>query len=141
MVRYSITLRAGGADVTMESESREELLKRLDDLVALARSVAERVGGQPAAPVPQTAAPVVKTRRRRGKSEAVEVLRHIEEKLIPSGFFREARSTADTRAKLKELVGVLFQSRKVSQALGILYDKGVLRRAGPKGNYRYYMAS
>jgi len=140
VVRYSITFRSGGFDVTIESESKEELLSKVDDLLTLAKRVAERAGNIQVfkREIPSIAP---KPRRRRGKSEAVEVLRHIEEKLLPSGFFKEARSTAETRAKLKELVGVSFQSRKVSQALGIFYNKGVLKRIGQKGSYRYYTVS
>jgi len=133
VVTYSLTLSAGDINVSVESDSQEELLSKVEELRALARRVAQQPGARgryrPAAP---------KTRRRVGKSEAIEVLRHLEEKLIPSGFFREPRSTRDTRFKLKEQVGVLFQSRKVSQALGIMYSSGKLRRTGLKGAYRYY---
>ena len=133
MARYIITVKGERFDISMESEDREELLAGLENLLNLSSQVSSKVKGlrHPAE------APVSK--RRRGKSEAVEVLRHLEEKILPTNFFKQPRSTADVRAKIKEAVGILFQSRKVSQALGILHSRGVLARVGQKGSYKYYM--
>jgi hypothetical protein len=105
------------------------VLSGLDELIDLSQKVAERV----------RARPVTLPSKRRGKSEAVEVLKLIEEKLLPTDFFNQPRSTADVRQKLYDLVKIKFQSRKVSQALGILYDKDILSRIGLKGGYKYFV--
>ena len=142
MARYRVSVRVGNAEFSLESDSREEVVSNLEELLSLVRDFSEKLlktGLVSSAYTAQTPKQGSKTRKRQGKSEVVEILRHLEEVLIPSGFFSEARSTADTRAKLKEIAGVLFQSRKVSQALGILYNRGVLRRVGQQGNYRYYI--
>ncbi|HID04841.1 MAG TPA: hypothetical protein EYH45_02110 [Candidatus Caldiarchaeum subterraneum] len=141
MIRYRVSIRVGVAEFSLEAESREEVMNHMDELLSLVRGASERlVNSGFSSQTYQSQFPEqgLKTRRR-GKSEVVEVLRYLEELLIPSGFFSEARSTSDTREKLKKVTGVLFQSRKVSQALGILYNKGVLRRVGPQGDYRYYI--
>lgn len=73
----------------------------------------------------------------RGSAETSLVLRKIQTFLLPRGFFRKTRSTAETRAELKRKTGNQFQSRKISQALGILHRKHVLARLGRKGSFRY----
>ena len=141
MVKYRVSVRRGGVEFSLESDSADELTERLDEFIEMTGRLSEKIL---ASGVASSIEEDVKDgkrgvgRKRRGKSEAVEILRHLEERLIPMGFFREARTTAETRNKLKEVVGVLFQSRKVSQALGLLYKAGRLRRVGQKGNYRYY---
>ncbi|GBC68793.1 hypothetical protein HRbin01_00478 [archaeon HR01] len=129
MARYILTLEGGEFEVSVESENKSELVEKLPELVELYRLVASRVGELGRRPTPA---------KRRGKSEAIEVLRHLEEKILNTNFFKQPRSTAEVRAKLKEVVGVLFQSRKVSQALGILHERGLLSRVGQKGSYKYY---
>ncbi|MEM4298020.1 MAG: hypothetical protein QW815_06615, partial [Nitrososphaerota archaeon] len=113
---------------------RDELLSGLEDLLTLYNQISVRIKDLRS----PTATPT-SSRRRRGRSEAVEVLRHLEEKIITTNFFKQPRSTSDVRAKLKEVVGVLFQSRKVSQALGILHGRGALSRVGQRGSYKYYV--
>jgi hypothetical protein len=128
-VKYVVTIEVGDIEVSCEAGSKEEVLSGLDELIELSQKVAERV----------RARPVTRPSRRRGKSEAVEVLKLIEEKLLPTDFFNQPRSTADVRQKLYDLVKIKFQSRKVSQALGILYDKDILSRIGLKGEYKYFV--
>lgn len=133
MIRYVVTLKGEKFDVSLESDNRDELLAGLEGLVTLSNQISAKM---------RESKHIVATShlsRRRGKSEAVEVLRQLEEKILPTNFFRQPRSTADVRAKLKEVGGVLFQSRKVSQALGILHDRGVLARVGQRGAYKYYV--
>ncbi|MEM0440892.1 MAG: hypothetical protein QXF45_02490 [Candidatus Caldarchaeum sp.] len=130
MPKYVVTVEDGGeVEVSLEGSSKEEVLASLDELLEISRIVAERL----------KKATVLKAVKRRGKSEAVRVLEILEQKLIPSGFFATARTTAEVRKKIYEEMGIKFQSRKVSQALGILYDKGTLSRIGPKGSYRWVM--
>jgi hypothetical protein len=128
-VKYVVTIEVGDIEVSCEAGSKEEVLSGLDELIDLSQKVAERV----------RARPVTIPSKRRGKSEAVEVLKLIEEKLLPTDFFNQPRSTADVRQKLYDLVKIKFQSRKVSQALGILYDKDILSRIGLKGEYKYFV--
>jgi hypothetical protein len=128
-VKYVVTIEVGDIEVSCEAGSKEEVLSGLDELIELSQKVAERVWARP----------VTRPSKRRGKSEAVEVLKLIEEKLLPTDFFNQPRSTADVRQKLYDLVKIKFQSRKVSQALGILYDKDILSRIGLKGEYKYFV--
>ena len=142
MVRYRVSIKVGNAEFSLESDSRDEVMDKLDELLSLVRESSEKLlktGLVSSVYSSQIQEHGVKSRKRRGKSEVVEILRYLEEVLIPSGFFTEARTTSDTRTRLKEITGVLFQSRKVSQALGILYNKGILRRVGQQGDYRYYI--
>ena len=74
---------------------------------------------------------------RKGAAETSLVLRKLEEVLIPKGFFKIARTTGDVKAELEKQTGVPFTSRKVSQALGLLFKKKVLARVGSKGGFRY----
>jgi hypothetical protein len=74
---------------------------------------------------------------KRGKAETSIILQQIESKLVPQGFFTVAKNTAEVRTQLQQLLGLEFQSRKVSQALGELYQKSLLKRTGSKGNFRY----
>jgi hypothetical protein len=80
---------------------------------------------------------VVETLGKRGKAETSIILQQIESKLIPQGFFGAAKNTAEVRAQLEQMLGLEFQSRKVSQALGELYQKSLLKRTGSTGNFRY----
>jgi hypothetical protein len=74
---------------------------------------------------------------RTGKAETSLVLRKLEEITIPKNYFKTARTTGDVKAELEKQTGVPFTSRKVSQALGVLFHKNVLSRVGSKGNFRY----
>ena len=74
---------------------------------------------------------------RKGAAETSLVLRKLEEVLIPKGFFKIARTTGDVKAELEKQTGVPFTSRKLSQALGLLFKKKVLARVGSKGGFRY----
>ncbi|MEM2238456.1 MAG: hypothetical protein QXU87_11195 [Candidatus Caldarchaeum sp.] len=128
MPKYVITLNADDVEVSYEAASKDEALAHFDELMELYRTVLDRIRTEPR----------MKVSKRRGRSEAVEVLKILEEKLIPSSFFSQPRSTAEVREKIAELEGIRFQSRKVSQALGILFKKNVLSRIGLKGDYKYY---
>lgn len=138
MVRYRVTLKQAYGDVEVEGENIEEVLKNLGNLKKLAEQAGEALGVETAETKTQPSVAVVKVRRRRGKSEAVVALENIETHLLPSKFFSQPRSTAEVRQKLREITGITFQSRKVSQALGILYKSNKLSRTGTRGNYKYF---
>ncbi|MEM4716743.1 MAG: hypothetical protein QW777_05555 [Candidatus Caldarchaeum sp.] len=129
MPKYVITLESDDVEVSCEAASKEEAMSQVNDLIEVYRAVLERLREKPKTMVS----------KRRGKSEAVEVLRILEEQVIPSSFFSQPRSTAEVRERVSELVNIKFQSRKVSQALGILHKNGVLARVGLRGDYKYYL--
>lgn len=74
---------------------------------------------------------------RKGKAETSLVLQKLEEALIPKSYFKTARTTGDVKAELEKQTSLPFTSRKVSQALGVLFNKKVLARVGSKGNFHY----
>jgi hypothetical protein len=74
---------------------------------------------------------------RKGKAETSLVLRKLEEALIPKSYFKTARTTGEVKAELEKQTSLPFTSRKVSQALGVLFNKKVLARVGSKGNFHY----
>lgn len=138
MVRFRITFRQPYGDAEVEGESVEEILENLRGLRKIAEQAAEILEAEAPEAKAQASVAVARVKRRRGKSEAVVALENIETYLLPSKFFSQPRSTAEVRQKLKEITGITFQSRKVSQALGILYKSNKLSRTGVKGNYRYF---
>src|SRR5437879_7872398 len=71
-----------------------------------------------------------------GRAETSLVLRKIEGALLPKTYFKSARTTGEVKSELKAQTGIDFTSRKVSQALGILFKKRVLSRVGSKGSFR-----
>jgi vacuolar-type H+-ATPase subunit I/STV1 len=138
LVRFRITFRQPYGDAEVEGESVEEILENLRGLRKIAEQAAEILEAEAPEAKAQASVAVARVKRRRGKSEAVVALENIETYLLPSKFFSQPRSTAEVRQKLKEITGITFQSRKVSQALGILYKSNKLSRTGVKGNYRYF---
>jgi hypothetical protein len=78
-----------------------------------------------------------KDRSRKGKAETSVIGERIEETLVPQGFFKEGRKTGDVLSELEKRFHVKFTSRKVSQALGLLYKRGVISRVGGKGKFVY----
>lgn len=138
MVKFRVTFRQPYGDAEIEGESVEEILENLRGLRKMAEQAGEILGAEALETKAQAHVTVAKIKRRRGKSEAVVALENIETHLLPGKFFNQPRSTAEVRQKLKEITGITFQSRKVSQALGILYKSNKLSRTGVKGNYRYF---
>jgi len=137
-VRFRVTFRQPYGDAEVEGESVEEILENLRGLRKIAEQAAEILEAEAPEAKAQASVAVARVKRRSGKSEAVVALENIETYLLPSKFFSQPRSTAEVRQKLKEITGITFQSRKVSQALGILYKSNKLSRTGVKGNYRYF---
>ncbi len=130
MAGYSVSVRRGDIEVTVHAGTVEEALASLGELKRVLE--AAEVELRPKAP-----AAVTVSVRRRGRSETVLAQEIIEAHLLPAGYFSAPRSTADVRDEIQRVSGLRLQSRKVSQALGILYKKGRLRRTGTKGEYRY----
>lgn len=132
MPTFAVSVRRGEIEVTVQGGSADEVISLLPELRRVLEAASAELRPQ-APPVPLTLQV-----RRRGKSEAVLAQEIIEAHLIPTGFFSSPRSTAEVRDEIQRVSGLRLQSRKVSQALGVLYDKGVLRRTGMRGSYRYF---
>ncbi len=130
MVSYSVSVRKGDVEVTVHAGTAEEVISSLKDLKRVLEAAESEL--RPRAP-----GPIAMTFKRRGRSEAVIAQEIIETHLLPSGYFSSPRSTAEVRNEIERVSGLRLQSRKVSQALGNLYRKGLLRRTGTKGDYLY----
>ncbi len=74
----------------------------------------------------------------RGRGETTRILRDVESKVLFTRFFSTPRTTGETQLRLRELTNRAYTSRKVSQALGILKNRGDLKRAGSRNSYRYW---
>ena len=97
-------------------------------------SVRQTAGDGPSRPKQNAKAP-------KGRGEASLVLQKLQTDLLPEGYFKKPRNTADLRSELESRFHVKFLSRKVSQALGELRDRGVLLRAGSKYEFQYFAPS
>jgi hypothetical protein len=73
----------------------------------------------------------------KGVGETAIIIRELESRVLPTSFFSRARTTGETRSKLAEVSHRKFTSRKVSQALGILWKKGDLKRTGTRNYFAY----
>ncbi len=136
MPRYRLTIRRAFGDLSLETDRLEELVESADKLVSAAKMIESRVGATEQLHG-QTEDTAGTARKRRGRSEAALALDAIERLLIPSGFFSTPKTTAEVRLKIAEATGLKLQSRKVSQALGYLYNQKKLTRVGQRGNYRW----
>jgi len=85
--------------------------------------------------------PTQKIKKPHAKAETSLVLQRLHEALLPDGYFKEPRNTREVRAELESRFHIKFLSRKVSQALGDLHNRGVLSRVGSKGNFRYVISA
>jgi hypothetical protein len=130
MADFSVSVRRGEIEVTVHAGSVDEAVASLGDL----KRVLEAAEAELRPKAPEAVATSFK---RRGRSEAFIAQEVIESRLLPSGYFSAPRSTAEVRDEIQRVTGLRLQSRKVSQALGNLYRKGLLRRTGTRGDYRY----
>jgi len=78
-----------------------------------------------------------RTNTPKGKAETSLILHRLQESLVPEGYFRKPRNTNEVRLELESRFNIKFLSRKVSQALGILYSRSILSRVGAKRDFRY----
>src|SRR5207249_6678006 len=74
----------------------------------------------------------------KGRGEASLVLQKLQTELLPDGYFKKPRNTAEVRSELESRFHIKFLSRKVSQALGELNDRRVLSRVGSKYEFQYF---
>jgi len=132
LLRYIISYKTKFGTISAESKKPQDLVGALSDLKLLAAKIQLKNSK------PKNSSP--KDSSREGKGETTEILRAIESKLLTTNFFSKPRTTGETMDKLATLSRRRFTSRKVSQALGILRDKGVLRRTGRRNFYAYSTA-
>ncbi len=129
-MKFTVSYKTDFGTISAESNRSEDLVDALDRLKELEKSILQRgkISHKREKVSPTT---------RGGKGETAVVLKQIESVLIGKNFFSKARTTGETRDRLLDLTGRAFTSRKVSQALGILWKKKRLRRSGKRNFYVY----
>jgi hypothetical protein len=138
-MKYAIYYETEFGRVSAESEDPDELVTAHPKL----KDIAKRLSNKPQ-PRKKDNINVVKPQRAKAASskvpETTAILRELESNVLNSKFFNVPRTTGETREKLHELTGNYFASRKVSQALGILKDRGKLRRKGKRNFFQYSLS-
>lgn len=140
-LKYVVSYDTEFGFVSVESENPEELVSAHAKL----RQIADRLSGDKSR---SKRTNVVATKRtgisRAGANsripETTAVLRELESTVLNSKFFEQPKTTRETREKIHDLTGKYFASRKVSQALGILRNRGKLKRKGKKNFFQYSLA-
>ncbi|MDG6998413.1 MAG: hypothetical protein JRN15_04785 [Nitrososphaerota archaeon] len=129
-MKFTVSYKTDFGTISAESNRSEDLVDALDRLKELEKSILQRgkISHKREKVSPAT---------RGGKGETAVVMKQIESVLIEKNFFSKARTTGETRDRLLDLTGRAFTSRKVSQALGILWKKKRLRRSGERNFYVY----
>ncbi|MGI0084252.1 MAG: hypothetical protein ACREBQ_04130 [Nitrososphaerales archaeon] len=134
-MKYIISYNTEFGAVSAESKKPEDLVYAYRNLKALAEKLeSNRVREMSKRGAKQRE---TKALDRKGSGETARILREIETRLLNTGFFSRARTTGETKDKLFALSHKSFTSRKVSQALGILWRKRDLRRVGKRNYYAY----
>lgn len=126
-MKYIVSYRTKFGTISAESNRPQDLVGAYSELKSLALKI-ER-GSKPAS----------EGKGSEGKGETTEILRVLESKLLATNYFSKPRTTGEARDKLNQMTRKRFTSRKVSQALGILRDKRVLRRTGRRNFFKYSM--
>lgn len=132
-MKFLITYNTDFGCVSVESEDPEDLFLAYANLEDLAGRLSKKARES------KTQLKVARKSTPR-LPETSAVLRELESNVLNSGFFEKPKTTGETREKLHELTGRYFASRKVSQALGILKDRGKLKRKGKRNFYEYSLS-
>ncbi len=137
-LKYVIYYETEFGRVSAESEDPDELVSAHPKL----RDIASRLSSKSQAVRKGGTTKLSRTRSTMSSKlpETTAALRELESKVVNSKFFEQPRTTGETREKLHELTGKYFASRKVSQALGILKDRGALRRKGKRNFFQYSLS-
>ncbi len=117
----------------MESKNPQDLI----DAYVHLKVVAERLESKPRIVAKSTTLRTKKAKGRGGRGETARVIREIETSLMGTDFFANPRTTGETNERLRKVSRQSFTSRKVSQALGILWQKHLLKRVGKRNYYSY----
>ena len=126
-MKYILSYNTRFGSVSAESKDPKALAGAYEDLRKIAESIE---GGKGPAKVPKEAG-------KRGGGETATILGEIEARLLNTNFFSKPRTTGETRDRLEQVSRKSFTSRKVSQALGILWRKKSLKRVGSRNYYSY----
>jgi hypothetical protein len=128
-LKYIVSYNTTFGAISIESKKPQDLVGAYSELKRLASKIQSKPSKTPQ-----------EMPSRAGSGETTAILRVIESKLLTSGFYSKPRTTGETVDRLSKLTRKRFTSRKVSQALGILREKGVLRRTGRRNFYAYSTA-
>ena len=126
-MKYLVSYNTKFGSISIESKKPQDLVGAYSELKQLASKI-------------QTEKTSPKIPSREGRGETTAILRAMESRLLTTDFFSKPRTTGETGERLNKLAGKHFTSRKVSQALGILREKKVLRRTGRRNFYAYSTA-
>src|SRR5260370_4629539 len=131
----TVSIHVGGITLSFETDlagsNIESMARVVRRLLAAHREIWKlNVSGNGGAPAPK-----MRNSSRKGKAETRVITSRIEDALVPEGYFKEGRKTGDVVSELEKRFHVRFTSRKVSQALGDLYGRGILSRIGGKGKF------
>lgn len=126
-LKYVISYLTKFGSISAESKRPQELVEVYPELKRLAAKIDKNSSKKGAASL----------ELRQGKGETTEILKAIESDLLTADYFLKPRTTGETRDKLSQITKRKFTSRKVSQALGILREKGVLHRTGRRNFFKY----
>ncbi len=133
----TVSVHVGNVTLSFETDlagsNIESMTRVVRKLLSAHREIWKlNVGGKGEVPAQK-----VRNSSRKGKAETSVITRRIEDTLVPEGYFNEGRKTGDVLSELKKRFHVRFTSRKISQALGELYGRGILSRIGGKGKFVY----
>ena len=135
-MRYTISIDTDFGSVSAESDDPGELSQVYPELQGIAEQLSRKSQGNKKKTDYENSVSRTASLSRKMPETAV-ILRELESRVLDSKFFEEPRTTGETRERLRELTGKTFASRKVSQALGILKDRGKLRRKGKRNFFQY----
>jgi hypothetical protein len=128
-LKYTISYKTKFGTLSAESNNPDDLVigyQTLKHLLPSLDGTADRITTK-----------TTKISKTRGGGETAIIIRELESKLLPTTFFSKPRTTGETLERLFEMSGQKFTSRKVSQALGILWNKDRLNRSGARNYYVY----
>lgn len=132
-MKYVLSYNTKFGAVSIESKDPEELAIAYEDL----KSVAKALEFRHLSKAKKIVQPTKTNSGRRGKGETAKILSEIEGKLLSTNFFSKPKTTGEVKQKLTSVSRRSFTSRKVSQALGILWQKRALRRIGKRNYFAY----
>ena len=138
VLKYTLSYKTKFGTLTAESNNPDDLVigyQTLKHLLPRLGPSETRIKRR--ARAPRSVSSIRKIPHSRGLGETASIIRELESKVLPTTFFSKPRTTGETRDRLGEVSSQKFTSRKVSQALGILWNKGELKRTGTRNYFAY----
>ncbi len=139
-LKYTLSYKTKFGTLTAESNNPDDLVigyQTLKHLLPRLGASETHVVKRKASKVSISVSSARKRRGSKGLGETASIIRELESKVLPTTFFSKQKTTGETKERLAEVSGKKFTSRKVSQALGILWKKGELDRKGTRNYYAY----